>query len=125
MKFKDILIIVGAFVAVGIAVVFQTSSELGFGFDQDGLSNDPRSLLAAPLRKLAEAYKASPVSEFGQQVQARLQRSLDEDVAKNPFIAGNYAYALTVFITMGIASLAIILVGREEAEEKTILPVKK
>jgi hypothetical protein len=38
---------------------------------------------------------------------------------------GDYAYALFMGLAMVAAAIAIVIVGREEAEEKTVLPVKK
>ncbi len=40
-------------------------------------------------------------------------------------LVGEYAYSLFMFVSLVIASIAIVLIGREDAEEKTILPVKK
>jgi len=38
---------------------------------------------------------------------------------------GDYAYALFMGMAMVASAIAIVIVGREDAEEKTIIPVKK
>jgi hypothetical protein len=38
---------------------------------------------------------------------------------------GDYAYSLVIGLAMIAAAIGIAAVGREEAEEKTVLPVKK
>jgi len=38
---------------------------------------------------------------------------------------GDYAYSFFLALALVVASIGIVLIGREEAEEKTILPVKK
>ncbi len=38
---------------------------------------------------------------------------------------GDYAYALVVGVAMTASAIGIAAIGREEAEEKTVIPVKK
>jgi heme exporter protein D len=38
---------------------------------------------------------------------------------------GDYAYSLFMCLAITIAAVAIVIVGREDAEEKTVLPIKK
>jgi len=38
---------------------------------------------------------------------------------------GDYAYALFMALAMVASAIAIVIVGKEDAEEKTVLPVKK
>jgi hypothetical protein len=38
---------------------------------------------------------------------------------------GDYAYCLFMGLAITIAAIAIVMIGREDAEEKTVLPVKK
>jgi hypothetical protein len=38
---------------------------------------------------------------------------------------GDYAYSLVMGLAMVAAAIGIAAIGREEAEEKTVLPVKK
>ncbi len=38
---------------------------------------------------------------------------------------GDYAYALFLFVAMTAAAIAIILIGKEDNSEKTVLEIKK
>jgi hypothetical protein len=38
---------------------------------------------------------------------------------------GDYAYVLFMGLAMVASAIAIVIIGREDAEEKTVLPVKK
>ena len=38
---------------------------------------------------------------------------------------GDYGYILFMGVALTIAGIAIMIIGREDAEEKTVLPVKK
>lgn len=43
--------------------------------------------------------------------------------AKSNF--GDYGYALFMFVAMCAAAIAIMIIGREDSEEKTVIPAKK
>ncbi|HEY9786166.1 MAG TPA: hypothetical protein V6D17_12235 [Candidatus Obscuribacterales bacterium] len=38
---------------------------------------------------------------------------------------GDYGYALFMFVALCAAAVAIMIIGKEDSEEKTILPLKK
>jgi hypothetical protein len=74
----------------------------------------------------AWALKPLGVSAFFNtytQLGAQLQETLQAHGAENKF--GDYAYVLMMAIAMVLAAVAIIIVGRDDAEEKTLLPTKK
>ena len=52
-----------------------------------------------------------------------LQNTLKSNGAANNF--GDYAYVLMMSVAMVLAAVAIIVIGRDDAEEKTLLPTKK
>ena len=52
-------------------------------------------------------------------------RELTVDTNMKATLVGDYSYALVMGGAMVAAALAIMLIGKEEAEEKLILPVKK
>jgi hypothetical protein len=102
---------------------------MGFGTE---ITNT--SMLEDPLKGLAKAYDG--LSNKGKELQGIFVDNLKETAKANgldqvpsdmetPNIAGRYAYILFVAIALVAAAVAIILIGREDAEEKLVLPVKK
>jgi hypothetical protein len=108
---KSILIPVLAALCLLVSIVLQPWSELGFN------GNFPNWLSWAmtPLG-VASMFKDIP---WGQPIETFLKAQ----GAKANF--GDYAYSLFMCMAMTAAAIAIVLVGKEDAEEKTVLPLKK
>jgi hypothetical protein len=111
---KDISIIVLAVLCVVVSLLMQPWAELGF------TGNFPAWL----------AWAAKPIglehffTELGNAPFAKaIQEFLSKQGAQANF--GDYAYSLFLFAALMVAAVAIVLIGREDAEEKTLLPVKK
>ncbi len=62
----------------------------------------------------------SQLKETGKQIQDFLVKHGAEPDSN----LGDYTYALVIFGILTVLGLVFIVVGREEAEEKTVLPVK-
>lgn len=111
---KDIVIIVLAALALGISLLLQPWAELGFS------GNFPAWL--------AWAMDALGVSKFFHELGAsQMAKDIQEYLASQGAQAnfGDYAYCLFLFAALILAAIAIVLIGREDAEEKTLLPSKK
>jgi len=126
---KGIVIVILACLCLAISVVGQTWSEMGFG---TVITNT--SMLEDPLKGLSKMYDS--LSSKGKDLQDVFIARMDKTAQANgltappaddqtPTVAGRYAYILFVAIAMVASAVAIILIGREDAEEKTVLPVKK
>jgi hypothetical protein len=109
MKFVGIAILAAACFIV--SVIFMPWSELNF-------TGDFPTWLAWVMGPLGVAsfFHSLPWGDS-------LKEFLSAQGAKTHF--GDYAYALFMGVAMAVAAIAIVLVGREEAEEKTVLPIKK
>jgi hypothetical protein len=108
---KDLLIFVLAAICFCVSIVLMPWSELGF-------TGDFPTWLAWAMGPLG-------VTAFFQQLPwgPHITQFLTEQGAKKNF--GDYAYVLFMCAAMCAAAIAIVLIGKEEAEEKTILPIKK
>jgi len=111
---KDILIVLLALTCLGVSLVMQPWAELGF------TGNFPAWL----------AWAMDPLGVakwFTQLGDTKLAKDIYNFLIAHqaPGHFGDYAYALFLFAAMIVAAVAIVLIGREDAEEKTILPVKK
>lgn len=132
---KDVLVIILAVVCVGLSLVCQPWAEMGFGVDKNELPTAENSLLAEPLHALANAYASSPLKDFADNCQKHITGELNEEAHENGLkpdpdwnkavLSGDYAYVLVMGLAMTAAAIAIILIGREESEEKLVLPAKK
>ena len=129
---KGILVCILALACLGLSVVFQPWAELGFGgMDKSDITTAP--MLSGPLHALCDAY--SGLGGLGQSLRTQVVNKLDEEAKLNggtpdpawnkPVKAGNYAYAYFMSFAMVAAAIAIILIGREDAEEKLVLPLGK
>lgn len=87
-------------------------SELGFTGDFPAWLN----WLMQPLGVVKQFNSMVPI---GNQITEFLTK---QGATKN---FGDYAYSLFIGFALTLAAIAIILVGKEDAEEKTILPLKK
>jgi hypothetical protein len=129
---KGIVIGVLAIACLVMSVIFQPWAEMGFGVDPNVIASD--SLLGPPLHALANWYQ----QQFGgaaAQLQSQIKGKLDEQAQANgakpdpdwskSVIAGDYTYITVMAFAMFASAVAIIVIGREDAEEKTVLPVKK
>lgn len=112
---KDILIIILALATLTVAAIFLPWSELGFnGNFPDWLKDLLQHLGIADL----------VINNFNSLAQHKqLMGIIKSDHAVDKM--GDYAYALFLFLAMSAASIAIILVGKEENAEKTVLEAKK
>jgi|SRR6516225_9437610 hypothetical protein len=110
---KDVLIIVLAATCVIVSLILLPWAELGFKGD-----------FPAWLSWLTGALGIDKCfNELGNcQFAKDIQEYLVQQGAKN---FGEYAYSLFLFIALVVAAIAIILIGREESEEKLLLPAKK
>jgi len=128
---KGIIICILALFTLGLSLVFQPWAELGFCLDPKDITT--ASLLGPPLHALADAY--SGLKGLGLKMQAQTVDQLTEEAHengvkpdpewRNPVLSGDYAYVYFMSFALVAAAIAIILIGREDAEEKTVLPVKK
>ena len=108
---KDVLILILALGALGVSLVFLPWSELNFTGDFpnwiSAVTNyfgvDKRFADLATNKDLMDLVKASDA-----------QHNL-----------GDYAYSLFLFGVITASAIAIILVGKEDNAEKTVLEVKK
>jgi len=94
-----------------VSIVLLPWSELGF----NGNFPDWLSWAMTPLG-VASLFKDIP---WGQSIESFLKAQ----GAKANF--GDYAYSLFMCVAITVAAVAIVLVGKEDAEEKTVLPIKK
>lgn len=111
---KDIVIVMLALSCVAVSLIMQPWAELGF------TGNFPAWLSGiAEHTGLAEYFNQLGKSDFAHDIQAYLS---GQGAKSN---LGDYAYALFMFVALIVASIAIVLIGLEDAEEKTVLPIKK
>jgi hypothetical protein len=90
-------------------------------------------LWSQPIFENAPFTSLKPLGDWAQKsisdgLAAASRVDKDDQNAKgqiNPFLVGDYAYAMVMGLAMILASLAIMFVGKEDAEEKLILPAKK
>ncbi|HEY9713606.1 MAG TPA: hypothetical protein V6C72_09045 [Chroococcales cyanobacterium] len=121
---KGLIILCVAVAVVGISLLLQPWSELGFGFDEKQVPEWAKPIVASsvfqqlkPYGEKARDYLVGKTKT--EQAEGEATTNLD---ALN---VGNYTYALVMAIAMVLAAFAIILIGREDSEEKTYVPVKK
>lgn len=105
------LVILVAAACFCAAILLQPWCELGFGFNAANVPSWAKGIVnSVPYRHL---------KKYGQLAQAKLQ----EQGADSNY--GEYTYSLVLFGILTIMGVAYVVVGRDPAEEKTILPVKK
>lgn len=119
---KLVVVAIVAVAVVGISLMLMPWSESGFGFDKQALP--------AWSQNIWDNGPFSALKPLGDWAQHTLSGHVDKDDEStkgviNPIAAGNYTYALAMCIAMILAALAIMFVGKDDAEEKLILPVKK
>lgn len=119
------LVIVGvvALMVVAISLTLMPWAESGFGFEPQKLPEWSQHIFDAngPFASL------KPLGDWAQQaLTSKVDKGdLNKSNQIDPILAGNYMYALAMGAAMTLAAIAIMYVGKEDAEEKTILPVKK
>jgi hypothetical protein len=108
---KIIVITILAAACLLVSLILMPWSELNFS------GNFPNWLAWAmdPLG-VASFFQSIPMGD-------PLKEFLSAQGAKANF--GDYAYVMFMGLAMVAAAIAIVIVGREEAEEKTVLPLKK
>ncbi len=114
MKPKDILVALVAFFCLGLALLVQPWSELNF--DAKAMPDWLQGLIPpfVPVQAMMDSLK--PLGDWA---------STTLKAAGSTANSGDYMYGLTMFGILTLIGIAYIIVGREEAEERTILPVKK
>ena len=108
---KSAFVIGVACVCLYAALVLMPWSELNFGFDLKSIPDWSHGLVESPIM--------APLASMGHQAEDYLKAR----GAESQF--GDYMYALVIFGILTLVGLAYVVVGREEAEEKLYLPVKK
>lgn len=121
---KGVIILVLAVAVVGISLLLQPWSELGFGVEEDKVPIWAKGIVASPVYQSLKPL-GNDITKFLTERTAQEEKEEGTVAQLNPLVIGNYSYAITMCIALILASIAIIAVGREDAEEKTVLPVKK
>ena len=111
---KDVLIIALAATCLIVSLLLQPWAELGFKGDFPAWISWLTGWIG--LDKLFNALGDTGLAKS-------IQEYLSQQGARTNL--GDYAYSLFLFVALIVASIAIILIGREESEEKLLLPVKK
>ncbi len=108
---KDLLIFILAILCFSISIVMLPWSELGFNGQFP-----PWLAWALDPIGIAKLFDSIPGGKA-------IVELLTHRGATDNF--GAYAWALFMFAALIVAAIAIVLIGREDAEEKTVLPIKK
>lgn len=110
-KPTDFLLIVICVACLGCAAVLMPWSELQMGlYKPDQLPTWGQALLQMP-----------PFSQLSG-LASQASTYLKANGAETNF--GDYMYALVIFGILTLVGICYMAVGREEAEEKTVIPVK-
>jgi hypothetical protein len=112
---KDILIVLLAAATLIVGLIFLPWSELGFSGKFPDWLNDLMQHLGIA------NFVISTFNSLAQHQQ--LMDFIKSDHAADNI--GDYAYAFFLFFAMSAAAIAIILVGKEDNTEKTVLEAKK
>jgi hypothetical protein len=112
---KDILILILAAMTLIVSLIFLPWSELGFNGNFPGW-------LSSIMQHLGVAgFVEAKFNGLAQHPQ--LMEAIRSDHA--PDNLNDYAYALFLFLAMTAAAIAIVLIGKEDNSEKTVLQAKK
>jgi hypothetical protein len=112
-KATDFLLIIVSAICLGCAAVLMPWSELDMGLAKPAqVTSWGQALLDLP-----------PMSELKNSGE-KIQDFLVKHGAEPDSNLGDYTYALVIFGILTVLGVVFIVVGREEAEEKTVLPVK-
>ncbi len=119
---KLAVVAVVALVVVSLSLMLMPWAESGFGFDKTSLP-----LWSQPIFENEPFTSLKPLGDWAQKSLSGHVDKEDENAKGqiNPFLAGDYTYAMVMGLAMILAALAIMFVGKEDAEEKLILPAKK
>lgn len=115
-----LLAFAGAVVAVSVLMAW---SELGFAGTLPDWLADLTSRIG--LHGAISGFFNSLTPGLGGDLTKYLQ---DKGVSVNPKSTaslGDYGYILFMGVALVVAGIGIMIIGREDAEEKTVLPVKK
>ncbi len=138
---KAIFIWVFAGMVIVLSLFVQPLAETGFGLDKAAIPNqrpdqpgEKISLSGFVINQMVDSPVCKSLHQYGEEAIQYLKQQLlkagadPNDLTGDKFtvVAGDYSYALVMGLALTIAGIAIILAGNEgEAEEKTILPLKK
>jgi hypothetical protein len=111
-RLKDLLTIFLALVGLATSLLFMPWAELNFGWQ-----------FPPWLRVILVPIGVPKIFQELQPLADKIRNLLLQAGAENHF--GDYAYMAFLALAMIAAAIAIHLIGREEAEEKTLLPQKK
>jgi NADH:ubiquinone oxidoreductase subunit 6 (subunit J) len=121
---KAVLIAVIAVVVFIGSVVFMPWAELGFGLDKKEVPGWATGIVASPLYQSLQSTGQDSYDKLNKAI-TKTDAQQNGTATMTALIAGNYTYAFAMAILLILASVGIMLIGREDSEEKTILPVKK
>ncbi len=115
-----ILAFAGAVVAVSVLMAW---SELGFaGTLPDWLADLTNRI---GLHGMISGFFNSLTPGLGGDLTKYLQEKGVSVNPKSTASLGDYGYILFMGVALVVAGIGIMIIGREDAEEKTVLPVKK
>jgi len=115
-----LLAFAGAVVAVSVLMAW---SELGFAGTLPDWLTDLTTRIG--LHGTISGFFNSLTPSLGTDLTKYLQ---DKGVSVNPKSTaslGDYGYILFMGVALVVAGIGIMIIGKEDAEEKTVLPVKK
>lgn len=115
-----LLAFAGAVVAVSVLMAW---SELGFAGTLPDWLTDLTTRIG--LHGMISGFFNSLTPTLGTDLTKYLQ---DKGVSVNPKSTaslGDYGYILFMGVALVVAGIGIMIIGKEDAEEKTVLPVKK
>jgi len=115
-----LLAFAGAVVAVSVLMAW---SELGFAGTLPDWLTDLTTRLG--LHGTISGFFNSLTPSLGGDLTKYLQEKGVSVNPKSTASLGDYGYILFMGVALTIAGIAIMIIGKEDAEEKTVLPVKK
>lgn len=119
---KGIILLAFAGVIVGVSVLMAWS-ELGFVGTLPDWLHDLLSRIG--LQKPVSEFFNSLTPGMGNDLTKFLESKGVSVNSKSTASLGDYGYILFMGFALILAGVGIMIIGREDAEEKTVLPVKK
>ena len=115
-----LLAFAGAVVAVSVLMAW---SELGFAGNLPNWLTDLTTRLG--LHSMISGFFNSLTPSLGTDLTKYLQEKGVSVNPKSTASLGDYGYILFMGLALTVAGIGIMIIGREDAEEKTVVPVKK